>query len=138
MRLANVAAGAVVAYEKQSNSSNPEANALLIDFRQASLALHKAEAKVEAAGSADELLQAEAEKSAAQIKLRAISGAYVANVESQAPRSGLISLLAGATSATSDRHSRIQLYGFLGLLIGIVIGCALAVLRERRRLPEPA
>lgn len=135
MRLANVAAGAVVAYEEQSNSSSPESRALLHDFREASLALRQTEVDVEAAGeSTDALLQAEAERSAAQIKLKAIAGAYVANVTSQAPRSGLISLLAGATSAASDKRSQIQLYGFLGLLIGIVVGCGAAVLRERRRL----
>lgn len=140
MRLANVAAGAVVVYEQRSNSSSPESRSLLLEYRQASLALREAEAKVESEShkgtSSDAFLEAEAERGAAQIRLKAIASAYVANVASQAPRSGLISLLAGATSASSDKHSQVQLFGFLGFLIGIAVGCAAAVLRERRRIPS--
>ena len=32
----------------------------------------------------------------------------------------------------SLRKSKIELYGFLGLLAGLLVGCAGAVLRERR------
>ncbi len=133
MDLANVAARAVVVYVQQSNSSNPESQALLQEYRQASLKLREAEAAVDGASqdiSTGALEEAEAERAAARIRLKAISSAYVANVTSQAPRAGLISLLAGATSATSDKRSTVQLFAFLGLLIGIVIGCAAAFVRE--------
>jgi hypothetical protein len=132
-RLANVAAGGVIAYENRSNSANPEAASLLAAYRRASLELSEASAAVASNGD----LQAKAEQSAAKIKLKAIATAYVATVGSQPPREGFISLLAGATSAKSNRHSMIQLYGFLGLLLGLLAGCGVAVLRDRRRHDSP-
>jgi uncharacterized protein involved in exopolysaccharide biosynthesis len=128
-RLANVAAAGVIAYENHSNSANPEAASLLAAYRRASLELSEASAAVANGGD----LRAKAEQSAAKIKLKAIATAYVATVGSQPPREGFISLLAGATSAASNRNSRIQLYGFLGLLLGLLAGCGVAVLRDRRR-----
>jgi capsular polysaccharide biosynthesis protein len=132
MRLANVAATGVVTYVNHSNSANPEAASLLSAYRRASLELSKATDEVAQLGS----LEAKAAQSAAKIKLKAIASAYIATVGSQPPREGFISLLAGATSATSDRKSRVELYGFLGLLLGGLIGCCIAVLRERR-LDDP-
>jgi hypothetical protein len=135
IRLANAAAAAVIVYENHSNSSNPQARSLLRDYRIASLELKRAEARLAELGSspdADELAEAEAAQAAARVKLKGIDTAYIAAVTSQAPREGLVSLVAGATSASSDRKSKIELYGFLGLLLGLVVGCAAAVLRERR------
>ncbi|HXV04542.1 MAG TPA: Wzz/FepE/Etk N-terminal domain-containing protein [Solirubrobacterales bacterium] len=136
MRLANVAATAVAAYESRANSSNPEARSLLGDYRDASVAVRQAEAEVAdlaGQGSAAALISAEARRNAAKVKLRAIETAYVSAVAGQAPREGLVSLLAGATSASSDRKSKLELFAFLGLLAGIAAGCAAAVVRERRR-----
>jgi capsular polysaccharide biosynthesis protein len=142
VRLANVAAGAVVAYESKSNSANPQARSLLRDYQRTSLALRRAVMRVaEIDGSSadpDELLKAEAEKSAAQVELEATGKAYTEAVTSQAPREGLVSFLAGATTASSDRRSTAQLYGFIGLLAGLALGCGIAVLRERRRLTGSA
>ncbi|HEY0390953.1 MAG TPA: Wzz/FepE/Etk N-terminal domain-containing protein [Solirubrobacterales bacterium] len=138
IRLANTAAAAVSGYENRSNSSNPQAKALLSDFHSASLELKRAEARLAAlegeseSPSSDALAQAKAERSTAQVKLKGISTAYVAAVASQAPSEGLVSLLAGATSASSDRMGKIELYGFLGLLAGLIVGCGAAVLREQR------
>lgn len=127
-RLANVAAAGVVTYVNHSNSANPEAASLLSAYRRASLELSRASAEV---GS----LEAKAAQSAAKIKLKAIASAYIATVGSQPPREGFVSLLAGATSATSDRKSKVELYGFIGLLLGALLGCCIAVLREKRRDP---
>lgn len=135
IRLANTAAGAIIVYENRSNSSNPQAKSLLRDYRVASLELRRTEAKLTDLGSSgdpDALAEAEAERAAARIELRGIDTAYIAAVASQAPREGLVSLVAGATSASSDRKSKIELYGFLGLLVGLLVGCAAAVLRERQ------
>jgi uncharacterized protein involved in exopolysaccharide biosynthesis len=129
-RLANVAAAGVITYENHSNSANPEAASLLAAYRRASLELSEA-------ASLGSGIQAKAEQSAAKIKLKAIATAYVATVGSQPPREGFISLLAGATSATSNRHSMVQLYGFLGLLLGLLAGCGIAVLRDRKRHDSP-
>jgi len=138
VRLANVAAGAVVAYESKSNSANPQAKSLLRDYRRTSLELRRAvmrvaEVDADPGASADELLRAEAAKSAAQVQLEAMGKAYTEAVTSQAPRQGLVSFLAGATTASSDRKSTLELYGFIGVLVGLALGCAAAVLRERRR-----
>lgn len=132
-QLANVAATAVIAYENRSNSANPQAAALLSAYRRAALALHRANAEVEAAGGGEELLEAEAAQSAARIRLKAIGTTYIATVGSQPPRTGFVSLLAGATSASGNRAAKLQLYGFLGLLLGLVAGCGVALLRDRRR-----
>ena len=78
----------------------------------------------------DALAQAQARKATAQVKLKGVSAAYVAAVASQAPSQGLVSLIAGATSASSDRKAKIELYGFLGLLAGLIGGCGAAVLRR--------
>jgi uncharacterized protein involved in exopolysaccharide biosynthesis len=139
-QLANVAAGAVIAYESKSNSANPEAASLLHEYREASLELRHISRKLAqlpratSAASIEALARAEAERSEVAVKLRAIGNSYTAAVISQAPRSGLVSLLAGAASATNNRKSKLELYGFVGLLTGIVLGCLTAVLRERLRL----
>jgi uncharacterized protein involved in exopolysaccharide biosynthesis len=121
--LANVAANAIIAYEGQTNSANPAAASLLHEYRQASLALQRANANVDRLRS---------DKRSNGVRLRAIETAYTGAVTSQAPRSGLVSLLADATSASSDHKSKIELYGFVGLLAGLALGCCLALARGRR------
>jgi hypothetical protein len=136
--LANVAANALINYESKSNSTNPEAESLLHEYQRASLELRRIVANVVRRskgvhGYNSALAAAEAEKSAAVVKLRALGVAYTDAISSRAPSSGLVSLLAGATSASNDRTSKTEKFGFIGLLAGIVIGCAVAVLFGRRR-----
>jgi uncharacterized protein involved in exopolysaccharide biosynthesis len=138
IRLTNVTANAVISYEGRSNSSNPEASSLLHEYQEASLALQRAGTALsrldsDKHSSTEARARAQAAKTAAQEKLRAIGNSYVAAVTSQAPRSGLVSLVAGATSATSDRKSKVEMVGFIGLLAGIVAGCLGGVVRERMR-----
>jgi Chain length determinant protein len=152
-QLANVTAAAVIAYVGQSNSANPEAESLLAEYHKASLQLQRASSNLEHVTLVDHGLRktsraayvsavapAKAAVETAAAKLAAIRVAYTATVTSQAPRSGLVSLIAGATSAGSDRRSKVELFAFIGLLAGFVIGCAAAVAREHRRaqLPAPA
>ena len=143
--LANAAALAIVTYEGQTNSANPAAASLLHEYREASLARQRADAKLaslrQAHAPASALEQAEVARSTAIVRLQAIETAYTGAVTSQAPRTGLVSLLAGATSASSDHRAKIELYGFLGLLAGVIIGCLLAAALERRsarRTAKPA
>jgi len=147
-QLANTAAAAVIAYESRTNSSNPEAVSLLSEYRGVSVELQRITAKIEnieyfnrkRGRSRSELVRsntlasAEAERVATAARLRAIGAAYTAAITSQAPRTGLVFLLAGATSASNDRNSKIELFGFIGLLVGVVVGCGAAVVRERLRI----
>jgi capsular polysaccharide biosynthesis protein len=136
--LANVTANAVVAYEGQSNSANPEAASLLQEYQRASLALQRTAARLTRLERANphsaSTITAKAERDTASAKLTAIGQAYSAAVTSQAPRSGLVTLLANATTATDNRRSKLEIYGFVGLLVGLLTGSGIAVAREWRRL----
>jgi hypothetical protein len=130
--LANTSANAIILYESQTNSANPAAAALLHEYHGAGLALQRAIATVERLrhdhlSSASALQSAEVARSTASVRLRALETAYTGAVTSQAPRSGLVSLLAGATAASSDRRAKLELYGFVGLLAGAILGCAIAL-----------
>ncbi|HTA35695.1 MAG TPA: Wzz/FepE/Etk N-terminal domain-containing protein [Solirubrobacteraceae bacterium] len=134
--LANVTAAAVVSYESQSNSANPEASSLLHEYAEASFQLQGADAAFsrlasDKHASAQARAHAGAARTAAQVKLKAIGNSYVAAVTSQAPRSGLVTLLAGATGASSDHRSKVEMFALIGLLVGVVSGCLAAALRER-------
>ncbi|MGN6587507.1 MAG: hypothetical protein ACTHKT_08570 [Solirubrobacterales bacterium] len=132
--LANVASEAVIAYVGRSNSANPQAAALLNEAHTAAVGLRQMEAKVNRLpDGAKDRFEAEAERNVAKLKLEAISKSYVETVATQAPRAGLVSLVAGATIAGNDRQSKAQLYGLVGLFAGLFLGCGIAVLLERRR-----
>jgi uncharacterized protein involved in exopolysaccharide biosynthesis len=142
MQLANAGANALVAYEGQSNSANPEANSLLHEYRAAALHLRNVEALLGVhehslshfhSAPRNALAPYEATRNAAEIRLKALGVAYTAAVSSQAPRSGLVTLLAGATSASSARKAKVEQLAFIGFLVGLLIGCLIAVVRERRR-----
>jgi uncharacterized protein involved in exopolysaccharide biosynthesis len=137
--LANVTAAAVVKYVSKSNSATPQSKSLLAAYRRAALDARRSGAEqkaVEADGSASrrKLLNAEAASSTAQLRLEAIDRSYIAAVTSQAPKQGLLTVLAGASTAQSDHLSKLELYALLGLLGGLLVGCAAAVWRERRLL----
>jgi uncharacterized protein involved in exopolysaccharide biosynthesis len=140
--LANVASQAVIKYQSHTNSANPEAKSLLGEYRGGALAVQKAKDKVaqlESEGArAPQIAAAEAQTKSAQVRLKAVGNAYNTTIVSQAPRTGMVTILAGATSASSDRKSKVELFGFLGLLLGCALGCVLAVLRERRDIPRGA
>jgi uncharacterized protein involved in exopolysaccharide biosynthesis len=137
--LANVTSAALIAYESKSNNSNPQAAALLKEYRSQNVALQRAirrldELNGDKAASSGDLASAEASRNAAAETLKATGLAYTQAVASQSPRSGLVSLLAGASVASGNRKSKVELYGLIGLLAGLVVGCAVAVLRERYRV----
>src|SRR6202050_1665416 len=126
VQLANVTANALIVYESPPHRANPEAPSLLHEYREASFQLQQAAASLDHLDlrkgvSAEARAHASVEKNAAEVKLRALGNAYVGAVTSQAPRSGLVSLVAGATSASSDHGSKVEIFGFIGLLAGVVI-----------------
>ena len=153
IQLANVAAGAIIAYENQSNSDS-QVTSLLNAYHEASFNLQRASAKLaefesltrskerEASAKAhgrskppdsSVFVPDKAEVDTAAAKVKAIAAAYTAAVATQAPRTGFVSVLANATSASGNKSSKVEIFGVIGLLAGIVIGCVVAVLLARRR-----
>lgn len=140
LQLANVAAGALVNYESQSNSTNPEAQSLLGEYQHASLALRRAQASLAHLsrahhGYSSPLAAAEAQQSAARERLQALGVAYTNAIASRAPSRGLVSLVADAATASDDRKAKVEMFGFIGLLLGAVLGCVAAILLDLRVAP---
>jgi uncharacterized protein involved in exopolysaccharide biosynthesis len=141
VNLANVASTALIAYEAHANTYSPEGHRLLGAYRAAELSLAHAKAAVARAEAARgeepsakanlRLENAQASQAAATLQAQALASGYQLSAQSATTRD-LISPLAQAVTATSDRRSKIELLGFVGLLGGLVIGCALAALREIR------
>jgi capsular polysaccharide biosynthesis protein len=151
VNLANTAAAAMVSYEAAHGSGgNPtggNATALYNQYRaqSAQLAHDKAiVAKLEnklsnnITGTADPtnpaLVKAQAAAEEAQGHANALQAAYTQALESQQPPGTLLAPLTSALSASSDRKHKLELYGFAGLAVGLVIGAASAVLLEQRRV----
>ena len=70
--------------------------------------------------------------SVAQMRATALAAAYQKDVQAQ-PSSNLVSPLAAAVIASSDRAKKIELYGFAGLIAGLLVASLVAVLFEQHR-----
>jgi len=140
VRLANVTSKALIVYEARANAYSPDTARLLRRYRAASRRLAQATetaskaartyATAPGTAARESLEEAQAEKAAASLQADALAGSY--RLSAQSTTTGLISMLAGAVTASSDRRAKIQLLGFIGLIGGLTIGCAIAVLREQR------
>lgn len=147
--LANVTSSAVIAYEQRAASeTSPRATALLKEYESASRTLQHAAALVHhlsanspsrgvASSMPDNaLIKARAVEGAARVRADAIDSSYrnvTVTAAGAGPTSGLVSLVAAAVATTNDHKSKIEFFGLVGLLAGLVIGSAVAVLREQRR-----
>jgi len=158
--LANTASNAVVTYEEQAaKATSPQAVALLKEYEKVAEQLEHADATVEhlmaeqvlyraralkegktpSSGPSPALLKARIVQTDARTRAEALEASYKSVTVSNAganPTSGLLSLVATAATTTNDRTSKIKLYGLAGLLIGLIIGCGLALVRERRRVSK--
>jgi hypothetical protein len=86
------------------------------------------------------LAQARADLEAKQLRVDSLADAYRARASAPG-QSAVVQPLVDAVGASSDRGSKMQLYGGLGALAGLCVGTALAVLlmaarhrRQRRKL----
>jgi capsular polysaccharide biosynthesis protein len=158
IKLANTAASALVAHESGNNFSSAapaiyrsyQAQASLLAHDKARLQRLQNAPAQSAVGSTSTtssigststtsaanpaLVQAQADVSSAQARANALSTAYTQAIVAQPSAStDLLTPLATAVTATSDRIHKIELLGFVGLAAGLLLGGAIAILREQRR-----
>jgi hypothetical protein len=140
---ANAATTALTGYVSQLNSSNPDSTSLYRRFtdaaRRASLlqtdqqSAQKAYQDHPSADTKSALADANARVNAAQLQLQALRTNYESSVAGQASTS-LIQPLTTPTKASSDRNSKLEIYGFAGLLAGLLLGSLIVTRRATRRL----
>jgi capsular polysaccharide biosynthesis protein len=160
INLANVGAAALTAHESANNFTS-DAPAIYRSYRAQATALARARARVQQLQNLAQanrsqigtgqigntlpnpaLIQAQADVSSAQARAAALSIAYAQAIENAPPSrsANIVTPLGSAVSATSDRIHKIELLGFIGLAGGFLIGGAIAMLREQRRvhrIPPP-
>jgi len=151
VNLSNTAAAAMISYEAthQSNGGSGSSNAASLyqayKTETQTLAHDKAIVqKIEnqtnhnSTGTPNPsnpaLIKAQANADLAEGHANALAAAYTQALETQQPAGTLLSPLANALSASSDRTHKLELYGFVGLAMGLLIGGATAVLLEQRRV----
>jgi hypothetical protein len=144
IRLANVASAAMIQFETTANSQG-NAGSIYQAYRQQSVQLQQAIGQLHriqsaatkrvganAASNLPSVVQAGATVAADRARATALSATYTQALESQ-PTGGLVAPLASALTASSDRTHKLELYGFIGLAAGLLLGGAIAVLLEQRR-----
>lgn len=144
--LANASSQALIRYAARLNQSNPDSTRLYDEYqdaivarRQAKLQLSGAVADAEAqptASAQDGVDTALAEVEAASLRVDAVGKAYTASVQSQAATQ-LIQVVSPATEASSDRASTFLIYTFVGFVVGLLVGAAVAFVRETRLRVKP-
>jgi hypothetical protein len=151
--LANVGAKSLVAYEAPNNFPTSAAS-IYNAYRPQLTAVAQARARLQAIQSRNAvqrqtastvpgqttanhsnpaLIQAQAALGAAQARATALAAAYTLAVESDTNSGAVLTPLAGAVTASSDRKQKIELFGFIGLAAGLLIGASIAILREQSR-----
>jgi len=139
--LANHTSRSLIRYAARLNQDNPDSLRLYRQYKEAivdrklaqqQLGVAAAEAKAGSTPSAEEELDsARSEVKAASLRVDAIGKAYTASVQSQVATQ-LIQVISPATEATSDRRSTFMILAFIGLVVGLLVGGALAFVRESR------
>ncbi len=127
IELSRLASESLVAEADRATQDDPEQ--LLEEYRDAEIALDDARSQAESAAltGGEVLAEARAEVLAAEARAETVKTSYEAS-----QRSGPVALqiLQRADQAGSDRLSRIQLLAFVAVLVGLVLGMALAVFRD--------
>lgn len=135
--IANQAATALVAYIQKANRSNPDGARLLREFRSSVVdalakdAIGARLAHARRSGAPVSLVKlrgASADAQVAEIRRDSLRAQYRTSTQG-APGATQLELLANASTAISDRKSTFELYVFVGLLAGAIVGFGLATLR---------
>jgi capsular polysaccharide biosynthesis protein len=114
--LANATGHALIRYAARLNQDNPDSERLF----------HLYEVAVR-----DRKLAGHEERAAASLRAEALSKAYTQSLQSQVSTQ-LIQVISPATEASSDRRSMFMILAFIGLVAGLLVGGAIAFLRESR------
>jgi capsular polysaccharide biosynthesis protein len=141
VEVVNEASRSLVRYAAQLNQNNPDSARLYRQYRTASVLrkiakqeLHTAQESAASTPSASEaatIARAQSNFDAANLKVNAVGMAYTASVQSQAATQ-LVQILSPATRASSDRVSTLTILLFIGLVVGLLVGGAIAAFREAR------
>jgi capsular polysaccharide biosynthesis protein len=135
--MANAANTAVLAYVNTLNSSSRSTQKLLAAYEAASVKVNHDNTVLAAAGrnpgDTAAINAARAQRDRDQLIFNSLGSAYNAALQANPPTTG-VSVLTTASSATSDRKSTIELLGFIGLVVGALLGVALAVLAGSRQI----
>ena len=140
--LSALASRRLVRYVARLNAGSGNGTALLSAYKRASIAYSRAAARADALAAdaarhpspaaARALDDARAARDAAQLRARAAGAAYAGDQQTYSASTGIVSVLALAQQASSDRVHKLELLGFVGLLVGGVLGLGLAWWREDR------
>jgi polysaccharide biosynthesis transport protein len=132
--LANVTAAELAKYINGLNTSNTASQYALAAFSTAThrvararATLVDAQAAVAALPSTDAKAQLESARAAYEVAQLRQSAAKARFTSLQSGQQPSLEPLRNASGATDDRKSKLELYGFAGLLAGALAGCALAM-----------
>ncbi len=131
--LANVASQALA--EAASRATNDLVPPLLRRYRQAATVQQRVERRVrylQATGQDDDLVAAKAKLAIASTQAVSAREVFVAGQQRQQVLAVPIQVIEEANVASSDRYSVLQFWIFIGIVLGLIIGTALALFRESR------
>jgi capsular polysaccharide biosynthesis protein len=129
--ITNSATNAVLSYVNALGSHASGGGQLLSSYQAAANKLARDTAAYDAAvakGDRAGAAAAAALKSRDQLVVTSIGQSYTAALAANPPTTG-VHKLTTAFAATSDRKSKIELLGFIGFVVGLVVGSAIAMLR---------
>lgn len=136
--LANAASEALVSFTTRLNRSNPDTARLLRQFMNLSRQviglgarvadLHRRQVANPDPVKRQRLSKARVDLGVAELEKQTVRTAYSASTTSQASTE-LLQILTPAETAASDRSKRLQLFGFIGFVVGLALALALATLR---------
>lgn len=146
IRLANAGSAALIEYVGGQSHTGLDAQVALTRFRYAALNYQR---RVEAATelkrtfaadptsvTQDDLDRASAAVQAARLRRDAVASAYQTLVEG-ATSSPTLEPFSRATGAASDRRRKLEILVFIGLVAGLAVGGALAMVHITRRAARP-